>query len=392
MAVAGDAIVVSFNYRLGVFGFMGNPAFARDHDGGYGLEDQRAALRWIQVNIASFGGDPGNVTIAGESAGAASVCMHLVAPEETRGLFAKAIVQSAFCAQHLRTAEEGDAIGRQVSDMVGCPQNARTLACLRATPVKVLLEAAAQVSGGDVMTYAPVAGTETVPEQPLAAFKAGRFVQVPLINGGNRDELRLYVAYDIQAGKPVTPENYTAKLGRVYGAKADEVGREYPVQAYSSAGAALGTAMGDFTPGNGLNYCGYLRTAELVRNRAPVYQYEFADRAAPPPFAGQPPIEMGAVHSAELPYQFPGFSNTDEVDGSPLAKPAQELAATMMQFWTSFAADGRPSAPSVPAWPTFDGPASVMRLEPGAIRLFDAASEHHCGFWRRLYPGLLGAG
>lgn len=86
MAKSGDVVVVSMNYRLGIFGFTAHPAFDEDHNGGYGLEDQRAALRWVKKNIAAFGGDPNNVTIAGESAGAASVCMRVLAPEETTGL------------------------------------------------------------------------------------------------------------------------------------------------------------------------------------------------------------------------------------------------------------------------------------------------------------------
>ena len=389
MAKAGDAVVVSFNYRLGVFGFMGHPAFGRDHDGGYGLEDQRLALRWIQDNIAAFGGDPANVTVAGESAGAASICMHLVAPKETTGLFAKAIVQSAFCAQTLRAPAEADKIGRTVAEDVGCTGD-DALACLRSKPVKELLEAAAKTAGNDVMTYVPMMGTQTIPEQPRAAFSSGRFVQVPFINGGNRDELRLYVAYDMQAGQTITPATYPALIGHVYGDKAARVLAEYPAANYSSAGAALGTAMTDFTPVNGLNYCGFLETARLASAHVSVFQYEFADRAAPPPIAGTPPMEMGAVHSSELPYQFPGFSNTTKLDSPPLAAPSQALASTMMSFWTSFSATSVPKAPNMPTWPRFRTPADTMRLEPGHVALFDAGAEHHCGFWRELYPELLG--
>lgn len=228
MAVTGNAVVVSFNYRIGVFGFMGNPSFGRGHDGAYGLEDQRAALRWIQQNIASFGGDPKNVTIAGKSAGAASVCMHLTAPSETNGLFAKAIVQSAVCVQHFRSPAEIDDVGRKVADAVGCTQGAAALACLRAAPVKKLIDAATRIAGSDVMTYVPAAGTLAQPEQPRVAFASGRFVRVPLINGGNRDELRLYVAYDMQVGRVITPQAYPALLEAVYGPKAPRVLAEYP--------------------------------------------------------------------------------------------------------------------------------------------------------------------
>ena len=107
LAREGDMVVVSVNYRLGPLGFMAHPAFGAEANGGYALEDQRAALRWVQRNIAAFGGDPGNVTIGGVSAGAASVCMHLISPERTSGLFQKAIIQSAGCTFNMRSVDEG---------------------------------------------------------------------------------------------------------------------------------------------------------------------------------------------------------------------------------------------------------------------------------------------
>ena len=115
LAREGDMVVVSVNYRLGPLGFMAHPAFGAEANGGYALEDQRAALRWVQRNIAAFGGDPGNVTIGGVSAGAASVCMHLISPERTAGLFHKAIIQSAGCTFRMRSVDEGLQTGLAVA-------------------------------------------------------------------------------------------------------------------------------------------------------------------------------------------------------------------------------------------------------------------------------------
>jgi para-nitrobenzyl esterase len=390
LARSGDAVVVSFNYRLGVLGFMPHPAFDAAHSGGYGLEDQRAALRWVKRNIAAFGGDPGNVTIAGESAGAASVCMHLIAPDETSGLFHRAVDQSGGCAHHLRTVAEASEIGRKVATQVGCGgTDSATLACLRGKPVKDLLEAGSKAGGSDLMAFAPAVGGRTVPLQGADALAAGRFVRVPIVNGGNRDEMRLYVAYAAQAGDAVTAENFLAHLRKAYGTKAEAILAEYPLSGFSSPAAALGTIESDFHPEVGLNNCIYLRGAALASRHVPVFEYEFSDAAAPP-VTTDPGFEMGAVHSAELPYQFPHFSNTSKLDGPDLAAPSQELAGQMMAYWTSFARTGKPSGTGLPAWKPFRSERAVMRLEPGKVGDFDAGKAHHCAFWRRLYPEALG--
>ncbi|MDB5616263.1 carboxylesterase family protein [Tardiphaga sp.] len=387
MATSGNAIVVSMNYRLGAFGFMANPAFDAVANGAYGLEDQRLALRWVQNNIAAFGGDPKNVTAAGESAGAASICMQVIAPKESKGLFHKAIMQSAGCAQKLRSVADAATVGQKVGDLVGCPAGADALTCLRGKPVKDLLEAASTVAGSDLMAYAPTVGTRSVPMQGAEALRTGQFVRVPMINGGNRDELRLYVAYDTQAGRPVTADNYMAHLTAVYGERAAKVEKKYPMKSFSSPPTALGSVMSDYTPSNGLNNCLYLKAGKLAAKYVTVYEYEFADRAAPD-VTPNPGFEMGAVHSAELPYQFPGFSNTTRLDGPKLAAPSQLIADQMMAYWTSFAAKGMPRAAGAKPWIPYQSGRHVMRFEPGKLGPFDGSAAHNCAFWQKLYPEL----
>jgi para-nitrobenzyl esterase len=388
LATSGDVVAVSLNYRIGVFGFMADPAFPAADNGGFGLEDQRAAMRWVQRNIAAFGGDPDKVTIAGESAGAASVCMHIIAPKQTSGLFQGAIIQSAGCAQHLKTVAEAAKTGEAVADLAGCPPGPNTLACLRAKPVKTLMEAGAKIGGSDVMSFAPSIGSDVDPMQGPDALRSGQFVHVPIVNGGNAVELRLYVAYALQSGAKITPRNYVAILRRFYGANTPAVAAEYPLSSYSSAPAALGSVLSDFVPSNGLNNCVFLETGYLARRYVDVFQYQFAD-PDPPPVTSDPGFEMGAVHSSELPYQFPHFSNTTKLDGPDLTPSQRELSNLMLAYWTSFARNGKPTAHGAPPWPAFRADSEVMRLAPARYGLFDADAAHNCGFWRKLYPSLL---
>lgn len=388
LAKKGDVVVVSFNYRLGVFGFMASPSFGSSRNGGYGLEDQRFAMRWVRENIAAFGGDPENITIAGESAGAGSVCMHLVAPKETTGLFARAIVQSAGCAQQMQTVGAANKTGEKVAELAGCGTGSNALACLQGKTVKELLDAGSAAANGSLTAFEPVIGARTVPLQGHEALATGQFVKVPVINGGTRDELRLYVAYDVQAGDKVTKKNYADKLRLIYGDNAGAVLKKYPLSAYSSAPTALGSVMSDFNPTIGLNNCLYLETGMLMRKSVPVYEFVFAD-PNPPVVTTDPGFEMGAVHSSELPYFFPHFDNTSKVAGPDLSPAQQKMADQMIAYWASFAKDGKPVAAGAPDWLQYAADKDVMRFAPGKVGLFDASRAHQCSFWKTLYPSSL---
>jgi para-nitrobenzyl esterase len=384
----GDLVVVSVNYRLGVLGFISHPALPAAHNGSLGLEDQREALRWVKRNIAAFGGDPTNVTLAGESAGAASVCMQLLAVKESRGLFQKAIVQSLGCGVHLDSIAGAGRSGVEIANLVHCNDAATVIACLRSKSIRELLDAQVTVGGANVRAFAPSVGSLSVPRQGAEAFSTGRFLHVPIINGGNRDEMRLYVAYAIAAGQAVTADTYPGLLASMYGDAAPDVLAQYPPANFSSVPAALGTVESDYLPGNALSNCLYLEMAGDASRFVPLYEYEFADSHAPPEMEN-PGFDMGAVHAAELPYFFPHISHNSKINGPDLEPPSQQLSEAVVAYWSSFAHTGKPAPAGLPAWPRYRTSADVMRFEPGEVHTFDAAAAHHCGFWRRHYPEVL---
>ena len=400
-------VVVSANYRLGVLGFMPHPAFDPATNGNFGLLDQREALRWVQRNIAAFGGDPANVTVGGESAGAGSVCLHLATPEQSRGLFHKALVISGGCLAPLPTVQEYSQLGTAIAAAVDCRQkeSAPLLACLRSRPLvdplqseKGLLEAGARATEGKTMSFGPSIGAPQVTPRSMAqAIAQGMVHNVPVLMGGARDELRLYLGYDQQSPDPVTAANYADRLLRHYGTTKDtplgqRILARYPLKEPSRAPETLGSVISHYNPQVGISNCLYLHTAATLRRRSnlPLYSFEFADAKALVLGVGiaatpDPGMEFGAVHSAGLNYLFPHLSNTSRIDAPDLLPASQPLASQMQQMVASFAARGVPSATGLPAWPLFSNGRSVMRLMPGQSGLYDASQYHDCNFWRQLF-------
>lgn len=391
LARDADAVVVSINYRLGVFGFMAPPAAASGAKHVLALEDQRLAMRWVKDNIAAFGGDPGNITLAGESAGAASVCMHMLAPELTLGLFHRAIVQSAACSTPLRNLAEAEAFAASVAAEAGCVDPQTVLACLKAIEPQRLIAAGSKAAETDLRAFAPFTGSMTVPRATLDALQAGAFARVPVLNGFTRDEMRLYVGYDVQNGAAITPESYPLAVRRIYGDKADQVLAAYPLKSGERAPETLGSLMSDFMPGLGITHCLMLESGRLLARHVLVYQWEYADRSAPVrgvsiPILPDPGFVLGAVHSGELNALFPGFSNTAAMTAPDLGPASQALADRIVAIWAAFMRG------EVPAhnWRDYAVSGDVMRFAPGAIRPLDAWAEYKCDFWRSAYPAYFG--
>ncbi|MFM7272661.1 MAG: carboxylesterase/lipase family protein, partial [Gammaproteobacteria bacterium] len=365
LAREGDMVVVAGNYRIGALGFLSHAQIDAAANGALGLEDQRLLLRWVQQNIAAFGGDPDNVTIAGESAGAASVCLQLTAPLRSRGLFHRAIIQSAACTRGSRSTEEAFATASDLAARSGCGEASDSLACLRKVPLPQLLAAQTAIADGELLAFAPSVGSAALPRQVADAFRSGDFLRVPVMNGALRDEMRLYVGYEVEAGARVDAATYTSRIRAMYGKNADAVLARYPIESDAQAPAALGRLMSDFMPNGILDNCRILRTTWMVARQVPAYAYLWDDPGAPPVMKN-PGFAMGSVHSAELPYLFPGFSNNRRYDTPALTPASDGLAREMIARWSAFARNGDPAVAGLPAWPRFATDADVMQLTPGA--------------------------
>ncbi|MFC7620978.1 carboxylesterase/lipase family protein [Microlunatus sp. GCM10028923] len=388
LARRGDVMVVTLNYRLNVSGFLAHPALAGSGQdaGNLGVEDQQAALRWVRRNAAAFGGDPGNVTIFGESAGAQVSCTHLTAPG-SRGLFERVIMQSGPCTLNwpygdtwrAKPRAEAEEIALAVAEKAGCADPATAGTCLRSKSVAELLAADAGEHG-----HGPsFGGNPVIPEDPARLLAAGRAADVPVLHGTTRDEhVTFQVGMELMTGGPVPPQAYGPVLGQFLGLDAgqtDRVLREYPLSDYDgSTGAALSTVLTDWAWA-----CPAAQTNDLLARRGPTYAFEFADRTAP--WLGgteAPDFPTGAFHAGELQYLFSGA-----YAGQPLTAQQRRLSDRMIDYWTAFARTGDPSRPGLPAWSRLrPGDTRVQALAPGAggIRPVDLHREHRCGFWNSL--------
>jgi para-nitrobenzyl esterase len=344
-------IVVTINYRMGPLGFLVHPLLSaesrRNISGNYGLMDQVLALQWVQKNIAAFGGDPGNVTIAGESAGGLSV-MYLMASPGARGLFAKAISESGYMvsAQELRTTGHdqysGEAIGVWLAGKLG----ATDLAGLRSMDAQKLTDVAA---ANGFFPFFVIDG-RVLPRQVVDVFDRGEQAKVPMLMGFNQGEIRSLRS--LAPPVPADAATYEKEIRARYADLADKFLEQYPA---SNLQESIWAATRDSL---------YAWTAERLAIKqtalgVPAYLYLFDH--------GYPAADdkgLHAFHASELPFV---FGTADRAPPNWPAVPSTpveaNLTSAMMGYWTSFARDGVPTAAGQPQWPAYGAERNYMAFE-----------------------------
>ena len=382
LAAQGNEVIVSINYRLGILGFLADPALG-PNSGDYGLEDQQAALRWVQQNAPAFGGNPGNVTIFGESAGASSLCDDIASPTAA-GLFERGIstsgqynsltgaptgAEAQDCKSALPPQGQAEAAGAGFAAAVGCGSAADVVACMRAVPAQT----AAQASGlgyqdGGTGTVAPTINPTILPRSLRQALEVGRVNRVTLISGTDRDE-------NI-TGTATTPAQYTQLIQAQYGKYASRVVALYPLSHFDSPGIAYRTVTADSD-----TVCPSLVTDRELSRLMPVYAYEIDDYDIPPYAPGAVGTAQGASHVGAW-YLNP---QTPALDANQQALQDEEVASV-----AHFAATGNPNTTGTPYWPQFGPSGSEMILAPAgdsaATSIAPIAAIHKCGFWDSIAP------
>jgi para-nitrobenzyl esterase len=379
LALRENAVVVTANYRLGPLGFLAHPALedAAGASGNYGIYDQLAALRWVQRNIANFGGDPKRVLLFGESAGAMNTCV-LVATSQAAGLFSSALMESGGCETVTKASAE--ASGTKFAELkLGCFDKSNAT-CLRGLSANTIIGAtdAFSLSPSAVANFDPSLGLagslpwvanvdgELLHDTPLATIQAGKHNQVPFAIGSNSEEAGLFLA----STNIPTCAQYEMNIQMMFGASSAQVLQHYPCSAYATPKAAEIDAATDlfFT-------CGTRRAARAAaaHQAPPVFRYYFSHSTSSI-------LGTGAFHSSEIPYVFDTFAAV----GSTPSATETTLSQDMEDYWGNLAAYGTPGAVSGVAWPLYMAKveSTIVFDTPIGTQLQIKADK--CDFWDQL--------
>jgi para-nitrobenzyl esterase len=386
LATTGQEVVVSMNYRLGIFGFLADKALGAN-SGDYGLQDQQAALRWVQDNVSAFGGDPNTVTIYGESAGGSSVCDQIASPT-AKGLFERGIsvsgeyntllgaptsLETQDCKSALPTRAQANAAGKNFAAAVGCGKGtADVAACLRSVSTSdAETTAGVGYQDGGQGTVAPTINASTLTMGLREALRTGHVNKVRVIAGTDRDE-------DL-VGTATSAASYQSLVDTQYGVHASQVLAKYPLSHFDSPGVAWRTVAADSD-----TVCPSLQTDRDLASRLPTYGYEIDDNDIPPyQAAGAGVVAPGASHVGAW-FLTPV---SPALDANQQVLQNQEVA-----YVTTFARTGKPTTDGAPVWKRFDpnnNPAEISLQPAGdteAVTAAEVSAQHNCTFWDKLAP------
>ncbi len=410
LASQGNTVVVTLNYRLNLMGFMALPDID-NHEGhpfgNYGIMDQQFVLKWVQTNIANFGGDPTNVTVGGQSAGASDTGINMVSPLSA-GLLEHGICESS-CPINEALLSVAENKGAAFEAAAGCGSQstpAARVACLRALPAATIESLAGTASATSPYIQGPMVDGTVLPVLPIQAWHTGAFNKpMTIMNGRVEDEENFFTAiieYFESPQAPLTAAQYEAFVNTTYTAPnalppglpypagtAAAVLAHYPLSAYPSAQLtwdAVGT-----DPAS----CAETHVNDLLGTKVPLYAYEFDDRTAPFYFPKLPGFVSWAYHTADIQYLFPFYHGGNAGIPHPLNAKQTILSNELVAAWTNFANTGNANGTGTVPWHRWTGSTRQYLSENiSALSTLTAAQyaqRHMCAFWAGILPYTYGA-
>jgi len=383
LANTTEVIVVTVNYRLGALGFFTNNNGVQ---GNFAIQDQTFGLQWVQKNIASFGGNPNNVTIFGQSAGGTSVAAHMVSPP-AKGLFSSAIMESNPLALYLKTPETARRLSSRFAEFLNCTAN--DLKCLRSVDVPSILQAQIDAIKVDplsvlqaFMPWQPYVDGQIITAQPMDAFvKTGQYNAVPMMLGSVNDEGVMFI--DAAFPEPVGYVEYKAFILLIFGpGNAKQIEQMYPVapSQYNDTRPVLSTMGTDYIfacPNRNITRS---MTNRIATTNAPVYLYHFDHILSFNPWGpNYTECTTNVCHGSELPFVF----GSAPYGGYQWGPGEAELSAQMEYNWGNFATSGNPNAPFPPTvtWPQYNTAADqdILFATPSSVE--SNYRKQYCDFW-----------